>query len=426
MRCLLSGAVLCSVLALLPAASAVAAPTVTEFPIAQQDTDPLGIVAASSAVVVFAEGSVSGFGVGTSSDTTGQFWGLSGPAAGVAVADGEEWLTEPSANKIARVTLYGTALATVTQFPLSGGTQPEGITDGPDGNVWFTEAGTPAAIGKITPSGTITQYSTGLTASSQPTDITTGPDGNLWFTEAASPGRIGKVTPSGTITQYSTGLTCQQPAGRHHDGAGREPLVHRGRQPGSDREDHPLGHDHRIQLGPDRQQRPHRDHGGPRGRPVVHRVRQPRRDRLDHAAGRDLPGRDTHYQQRAHVDHRGLPRHPLVRRGWRPWSARSADPRAAGDGHRSRRSPWETRPRSWPARSTRTGFPATYQFQWGTSSSYGQSRAQPRRQCRLLAARRTRSARRSPASAPNTTYHYRLVATNCARLSDGDRRRLRT
>src|SRR5437868_4101348 len=40
-----------------------------------------------------------------------------------------------------------------------------------------------------------------LAAASQPLGITSGPDGNLWFAEAHG-NRIGKITPSGEITEF--------------------------------------------------------------------------------------------------------------------------------------------------------------------------------------------------------------------------------
>jgi streptogramin lyase len=66
------------------------------------------------------------------------------------------------------------------------------ITNGPDGNVWFTEVAA-NRIGVITPSGTIAEY-TIPTPVSGPFGITLGPDNNLWFTEFNT-GQIGKVVP---------------------------------------------------------------------------------------------------------------------------------------------------------------------------------------------------------------------------------------
>ena len=81
--------------------------------------------------------------------------------------------------------------------------QPDGITAGPDGNVWFTES----AVGKVahfapaTP-GTIVERALGSTTS-QPIGITGGPDGKIWFAEYGS-GLIGKLTTNGvTLIEYS-------------------------------------------------------------------------------------------------------------------------------------------------------------------------------------------------------------------------------
>ena len=67
-----------------------------------------------------------------------------------------------------------------------------GITAGPDGNLWFTEAGVDR-IGRITPDGVVTEFSTGITAGAAPLSITAGPDGNLWFMEQ-NLDRIGRIT----------------------------------------------------------------------------------------------------------------------------------------------------------------------------------------------------------------------------------------
>ena len=52
---------------------------------------------------------------------------------------------------------------------------PAGIAAGPDGNLWFTDAGATRAIGRITPGGAITEFSTGLNAGSEPSGSRRGP-----------------------------------------------------------------------------------------------------------------------------------------------------------------------------------------------------------------------------------------------------------
>ncbi len=105
--------------------------------------------------------------------------------------------------RIGKITTSGT----ITEYALPFESAPSGITVGPDGNLWFTEGEGPEKkswVGKITTSGTATEYS--LPEGSKPLYITAGSDGNLWFTESGA-SKVGKVTTSGTITEYA------QPAG---------------------------------------------------------------------------------------------------------------------------------------------------------------------------------------------------------------------
>src|SRR6266704_3476957 len=82
---------------------------------------------------------------------------------------------------------------TITEYPTpTSNSLPYGVTPGPDGNVWFTEANS-HNIGRITPIGTITEFPLPTTDTSL-TSITSGPDGNLWFTEVGYPSRVGRST----------------------------------------------------------------------------------------------------------------------------------------------------------------------------------------------------------------------------------------
>jgi len=96
------------------------------------------------------------------------------------------------------LTTFGECLHTGPQY-----TGPNSITAGLDGNVWFTNlttrslpnVGTPPAIGRITPSGEITEYRAGLSYASTPDGIVAGPDGALWFTDRELHS-IGRIVPS--------------------------------------------------------------------------------------------------------------------------------------------------------------------------------------------------------------------------------------
>ncbi len=126
------------------------------------------------------------------------------------------WTEGPEPRRLDRRTLLS---LTVTSFPipLVGLVQPDGITTGPDGNLWFAETGADR-IGRMTPAGVLTEFplpavtvpagSTGPPPG--PTKITVGPDGALWFT--GIPGEVGRITTAGVVTEFAVPLV-PPPAG---------------------------------------------------------------------------------------------------------------------------------------------------------------------------------------------------------------------
>lgn len=99
-----------------------------------------------------------------------------------------------------------TLTPSITEHALASSTsQPEGITAGPDGNLWFTEArGTNGngAIGRISTAGSETDFSL-PSSGSAPLSISPGPDGDLWFTEMQG-NRIGQISTTGTLVEHSS------------------------------------------------------------------------------------------------------------------------------------------------------------------------------------------------------------------------------
>ncbi len=88
---------------------------------------------------------------------------------------------------------------------------PFGITTGPDGNIWFTEAS--GGIGVFNPKTTLFRQVPLPTATGGPLQITRGPDGNLWFTEIDS-NKIGVINPATlAITEYAIPSADSQPGG---------------------------------------------------------------------------------------------------------------------------------------------------------------------------------------------------------------------
>jgi virginiamycin B lyase len=78
-------------------------------------------------------------------------------------------------------------------FPLTPGTEPQGLAIGPGGGIWFTaisgsragwKISTPGygSVGHLSPNGRIRMFPTPI-EHSNPTAIAFGPDGELWFAE---------------------------------------------------------------------------------------------------------------------------------------------------------------------------------------------------------------------------------------------------
>jgi virginiamycin B lyase len=130
----------------------------------------------------------------------------SGPRAVTTGADGNVWFSEYKANRIGRITPKGELIEFPLPRPNSG---PGDITMGPDGALWFVElsGGMDGVrtdgnrVGRMGYDGKVSEYLMpgGKTS---PINIAVGPDRNLWYTRGAT---LGRVTPSGVITEISSG-----------------------------------------------------------------------------------------------------------------------------------------------------------------------------------------------------------------------------
>ena len=136
-----------------------------------------------------------------------------GPRGITAGPDGALWFTESVGNKIGRITTSGT----VTEFALPvARSNPQGITAGSDGNLWFVESRCTTncefgnssgieVIGRITPAGVITEFTTGGGIGGGngigTIGIAEAADHNLWFTEPAN-NRVGRITHAGAIQEF--------------------------------------------------------------------------------------------------------------------------------------------------------------------------------------------------------------------------------
>jgi streptogramin lyase len=190
--------------------------TVTEYKISTTfNSEPVGITSGPDGNLWFTESHGNNIGTITTSGQMKEYAlpnAKSEPEGITSGPDGNVWFTEFSSlsgNRIGKITTSGQ----ITEYALpNGDSEPEAITTGPDGNLWFTEFDG-NRIGTITTSGQITEY-TLPDANSEPEAITSGPCGDnmqatcLWFTEFAlnatgNTAYIGRITTSGTITQYA-------------------------------------------------------------------------------------------------------------------------------------------------------------------------------------------------------------------------------
>jgi streptogramin lyase len=153
------------------------------------------------------------------------------PYAIAAGPDGALWFTEAGTNRIGRITLAGA----LTEFALPqngpGASHPYGITVGPDGALWFEQADALVGlyIGRITTTGALTRFAIDenpppVWVHGAPGHITAGPDGALWFTAGAD-NLIGRVSRRGA--QSGAVWTAAAGAGRLSGRAATHPLCAR-------------------------------------------------------------------------------------------------------------------------------------------------------------------------------------------------------
>jgi virginiamycin B lyase len=115
--------------------------------------------------------------------------------------DGNMWVGGFTSNSVARITTGATpALDPAAGFPVPAGT-PIDVIGGSDGNIWYAGQGT--TVGRVTPSGTATAFtSKGV----DPFGLTLGPDGAVWFAEFQA-NAVGRVDAAGN-TSHVTGMTA--------------------------------------------------------------------------------------------------------------------------------------------------------------------------------------------------------------------------
>ncbi len=120
------------------------------------------------------------------------------PASGLTTGpDGNIWYAADN-GYAAVMSTSGVMLAAYALAPGCAGVR---IAKGPDGNLWITT--NCSIIERVTPSGTVTPFT--VPNNQMAWDIIAGPDGNMYFTEAGTVNRLGKITLStGTVSEINS------------------------------------------------------------------------------------------------------------------------------------------------------------------------------------------------------------------------------
>jgi virginiamycin B lyase len=202
-RTLQAAAALGAVLTALCGSAQAAGRQVSEFPLREQFALPDEIASAGGALWV----TDSSLGAVWRVTTKGKarFIDVGSQATGITVGpDGDPWVTDASGSAIVHLALDGTP----TRFPLAADRFPADIAAGGDGALWFTETHA-NAIGRITLDGSISEYPLPVPGAFA-ADITPGPDGALWVTEQTG-NAVDRVALDGTVTRFPLARPNQLP-----------------------------------------------------------------------------------------------------------------------------------------------------------------------------------------------------------------------
>jgi len=157
----------------------------TSFSTLTPAAGPDGITLGSDGALWFTERNALRIGRVTNGGVVSEYPVSAAPAAITAGPDGALWFVQPGSNEVGRLSTAG-GTASEISIATSGcsagnGAGPVGIVGGPDKNIWVTENGdVPGEVATVAlPTGPVTQH---CLTSGEPYEITAGSDGALWFT----------------------------------------------------------------------------------------------------------------------------------------------------------------------------------------------------------------------------------------------------
>jgi virginiamycin B lyase len=189
--------------------------TFTEYPLITPAAQPISVVLGQDGnlwITEFAAGKIAEFNLSTlnfDECTLPTTYGIPTPWGIAAGEDGNLWVTDPGTNGIWSV---APGCGTDTFFPLkTASAGPESIAVGPNGALWFLETNA-NQVGEILTTATagsnpvefpVTTANAGLGT------IVSGSDNALWFTETTA-AKLGRMLTTGQMTAETplTGMTA--------------------------------------------------------------------------------------------------------------------------------------------------------------------------------------------------------------------------
>ena len=189
---------------------------VSEFNVPTANADPGSIAVDASGNIWFTERSSNKIGeLSPNNPTDITEYKVNGTPYGITAGpDGNIWITEAHPGYYIDV-IDPSNGSTIHSYELASGHEAMKIVVGPDDTLWFDDPNSyinppaPGYIGSITTAGVINEYPV---ANAQPEGITAGNDGNIWFTATGIngyPSVIGVVTLSSTSIPTQLGVTTE-------------------------------------------------------------------------------------------------------------------------------------------------------------------------------------------------------------------------
>jgi virginiamycin B lyase len=115
-------------------------------------------------------------------------------------ADGTVWYSEQTADRLARITTSGD----IHEWPVPAGRQPGVVAAGPDGSIFFAEAGVPR-LGSMSLTGTVNESDL-ADPMSRIVAVTTGPGPAIWYVTSGPNGaQVGRLDTAGHLRQVPIG-----------------------------------------------------------------------------------------------------------------------------------------------------------------------------------------------------------------------------